>query len=109
MNEALLLDDATQDLYEGLSSNLFAFDGTRQTIVTAPLDSVLKGTILKVVVAVCEEQKIPIEFKFPNLKHLEEWEGAFITSRSTLCSHIWSKSICSVDSNPPHPFVTVHA
>ncbi|KAF9954819.1 hypothetical protein BGZ70_010444 [Mortierella alpina] len=84
MNEALLLDDATQDLYEGLSSNLFAFDGARQTIVTAPLDSVLKGTILKVVLAVCEEQKIPIEFKFPNLKHIDEWEGAFITSTSRL-------------------------
>ncbi|KAF9276829.1 hypothetical protein BGZ68_009713 [Mortierella alpina] len=84
MNEALLLDDASQDLYEGLSSNLFAFDGARQTIITAPLDSVLKGTILKVVLAVCEEQKIPIEFKFPNLKHFDEWEGAFITSTSRL-------------------------
>ncbi|KAG0205921.1 hypothetical protein BGX28_002563 [Mortierella sp. GBA30] len=84
MNEALLLDDVTQDLYEGLSSNLFVLDHARQTIVTAPLDSVLKGTILKVVLTVCEQQNIPIEFNFPNLKKLDEWEGAFITSTSRL-------------------------
>ncbi|KAF9188474.1 hypothetical protein BGZ51_000563 [Haplosporangium sp. Z 767] len=84
MNEALLLDDTTQELYEGLSSNFFALDRTRQTIITAPLDSVLEGTILKVVLAVCEQQKIPVEFKFPTLKSINDWDGAFITSTSRL-------------------------
>ncbi|KAG0263548.1 hypothetical protein BG011_008612 [Mortierella polycephala] len=84
MNEALLLDDATQELYEGLSSNFFAWDRIRQTIITAPLDSVLEGTILKVVVAVCKQQKIPVEFKFPTLKSINDWDGAFITSTSRL-------------------------
>ncbi|KAF9149988.1 hypothetical protein BG015_008195 [Linnemannia schmuckeri] len=83
-NEALLFEESTQDIYEGLSSNFFAFDRARRTVLTAPLDSVLQGTILKVVVNVCNSENIPVEFKFPNLKHTHEWEGAFISSTSRL-------------------------
>ncbi|KAG0072673.1 hypothetical protein BGZ90_011841 [Linnemannia elongata] len=83
-NEALLVDNSTQDIYEGLSSNFFAFDRARRTILTAPLNSVLQGTILKVVMNVCNNENIPVEFKFPNLKEAHEWEGAFITSTSRL-------------------------
>ncbi|KAG9070095.1 hypothetical protein KI688_009426 [Linnemannia hyalina] len=83
-NEGLLLDEASQNLYEGLSSNFYAFDRKSQSVVTAPLDSVLQGTILKVVLAVCEKQKIPVQFKFPNLRDIDHWEGAFITSTSRL-------------------------
>ncbi|KAK3835904.1 MAG: aminotransferase [Linnemannia elongata] len=83
-NEALLLDEASQNLYEGLSSNFYAFDRKSQSVVTAPLDSVLQGTILKVVLAVCERQNIPVEFRFPNLRDIDHWEGAFITSTSRL-------------------------
>jgi len=80
-NEALLLDETTQDVYEGLSSNFFALDRNTKTVVTAPLDSVLTGTILKVVLNVCEQHKIPVKFAFPNLKHVDDWEGAFISSK----------------------------
>ncbi|KAF9120456.1 hypothetical protein BGW39_011366 [Mortierella sp. 14UC] len=83
-NEALLYEDSTQDIYEGLSSNFFAFDRKRRTVLTAPLDSVLEGTILKVVMNVCNKANIPVEFKFPNLKQTHEWEGAFISSTSRL-------------------------
>ncbi|KAF8967228.1 hypothetical protein BGZ46_000196 [Entomortierella lignicola] len=83
-NEALLLDDATQDLYEGLSSNFYAFDRKRRTILTAPLGSVLLGTIQKAVLNVCDVEKIPVHYTFPNLKHIDEWEGAFISSTSRL-------------------------
>ncbi|KAF9369349.1 hypothetical protein CPB97_003665 [Podila verticillata] len=83
-NEALLLDEATQDLYEGLSSNFFAVHRSTKTVVTAPLDSVLTGTILKVVLNVCEQHNIPVKFAFPNLKHVNDWEGAFISSTSRL-------------------------
>ena len=75
-----MFEDSTQDLYEGLSSNFFAFERERRTILTAPLNAVLQGTILKVVMNVCNDENIPVEFKFPNLKHTDEWEGAFITS-----------------------------
>ncbi|KAF9352333.1 hypothetical protein BGX26_009838 [Mortierella sp. AD094] len=83
-NEALLLDDETQDLYEGLSSNFYAFDRNRQTVMTAPLGSVLLGTIQKVVLNICSTEKIPVDYTFPNLKHIDDWEGAFITSTSRL-------------------------
>ncbi|KAF9923798.1 Sulfhydryl oxidase 1 [Linnemannia zychae] len=83
-NEAVLLDETSQNLYEGLSSNFFVYDKAQQAIITAPLDSVLQGTILKIVLAVCENQKIPVQFKFPNLKDINNWEGAFITSTSRL-------------------------
>ncbi|KAG0280809.1 hypothetical protein BGZ95_008601 [Linnemannia exigua] len=83
-NEALLYENTTQDIYEGLSSNFFAFDRDRRTVLTAPLDSVLQGTILKIVMNVCNEENIPVEFKFPNLKQTCEWEGAFISSTSRL-------------------------
>ncbi|KAF9909220.1 hypothetical protein EC991_008981 [Linnemannia zychae] len=80
-NEALLLDEASQNVYEGLSSNFYAFDREARSVITAPLDSVLQGTILKVVLAVCEQQKIPVQFKFANLKDIDNWEGAFISSK----------------------------
>ncbi|KAG0376813.1 hypothetical protein BGX24_007183 [Mortierella sp. AD032] len=83
-NEALLYEDTTQNIYEGLSSNFFALDRDRRTVLTAPLDSVLQGTILKVIMNVCNEDNIPVEFKFPNLKQTHEWEGAFISSTSRL-------------------------
>ncbi|KAG0050733.1 hypothetical protein BGZ83_004480 [Gryganskiella cystojenkinii] len=83
-NEGLLLDEKTQDLYEGLSSNFFVYDKKQRCIVTAPLDSVLQGTILKVVMAVCEQEQIPVQHQFPNLKNVQDWEGAFITSTSRL-------------------------
>ncbi|KAF9930024.1 hypothetical protein FBU30_000937 [Linnemannia zychae] len=79
-NEALLFDNLTQNIYEGLSSNFFVFDRDRRTILTAPLNSVLQGTILKVVLNVCNNENIPVEFKFPNLNHTDEWEGAFISN-----------------------------
>ncbi|KAG0199050.1 hypothetical protein BGX28_007611 [Mortierella sp. GBA30] len=83
-NEALLMDDSTQDLYEGLSSNFYAFDRKRRVILTAPLGSVLEGTIMKSVMQICKAEHIPVEFSSPNLKHIDEWEGAFISSMSRL-------------------------
>ncbi|KAF9431313.1 hypothetical protein BGZ94_000020 [Podila epigama] len=83
-NEALLFDESTKHIYEGLSSNFFALDRETRTVLTAPLDSVLQGTILKVVLSVCEEYKIPVKFSFPNLDNIEDYEGAFISSTSRL-------------------------
>lgn len=80
--EALLVDDETQDVYEGLSSNFFALDRKRGTLLTAPIGTVLQGTIQKVVQSVCKARNIPIDYTFPNLKHVDEWEGAFISSKT---------------------------
>lgn len=84
-NEALLLDQTTQDLYEGLSSNFFAYHHKRQTLLSAPLNSVLQGTVLKMVLSVCKEENIPVDFTFPNLKQMDEWEGAFLSSKISYC------------------------
>jgi len=80
-NEALLLNEESQDLYEGLSSNFCVYDRKLQSLVTAPVGTVLQGTILKIVVAVCDQGKIPVQYKFPNLKNIQDWEGAFISSK----------------------------
>jgi branched-subunit amino acid aminotransferase/4-amino-4-deoxychorismate lyase len=78
------LDEESQDLYEGLSSNFCVYDRKLQSLVTAPVGSVLQGTILKMVMAVCDQEKIPVQYKFPNLKNIQDWEGAFISSTSRL-------------------------
>ncbi|KAF9164055.1 hypothetical protein DFQ26_001887 [Actinomortierella ambigua] len=64
-NEALLMDDS-QNVYEGLSSNFFAVvDGTNgqgTTVITAPLEYVLQGTIHRAVQAICTSRLVlPIE------------------------------------------------
>ncbi|KAF9574320.1 Sulfhydryl oxidase 1 [Mortierella alpina] len=83
-NEALLVDSTTQDVYEGLSSNFFVLHRKRQSIITAPQGSVLEGTIMRSVISVCKEKSIPVEYSFPNLKNIDEWEGAFLSSMSRL-------------------------
>ncbi|KAK9708490.1 hypothetical protein K7432_009600 [Basidiobolus ranarum] len=90
VNEGLLYDSATGHVYEGLSSNFFAVVKDPQTghskVVTAPLQHVLLGTIMKVVISTCEKTGIPLEYTFPDLRDLicNQWEGAFITSTSRL-------------------------
>ncbi|KAJ1959191.1 hypothetical protein IWQ62_004709, partial [Dispira parvispora] len=55
-------------------------------VVTAPPGSVLLGTIMKLVLKVCEENHIPVEYRHPTLSEARntEWWGAFITSTSRL-------------------------
>ncbi|CAI2169043.1 12024_t:CDS:2 [Funneliformis geosporum] len=87
-NEILLSDSHTHNVYEGLSSNFFAVlynpDKREPLVITAPLQYVLEGTILKIVIMVCERDKIDLQFWFPNADDVEHWEGAFITSTSRL-------------------------
>ncbi|KAF9585205.1 hypothetical protein BGW38_003425 [Lunasporangiospora selenospora] len=106
-NESLLMDEKTQNLYEGLSSNLYVLHKDQRTILTAPLDSVLQGTILKVVLNTCNEENIPVDFTFPNLKQIDEWEGAFISSTSRLVLPIekWVLPDGSVKEFPESPTI----
>ncbi|KAL1926771.1 hypothetical protein VTP01DRAFT_5417 [Rhizomucor pusillus] len=88
VNEVLLIDDAGR-VYEGMSSNFFAVrvkeDGS-PVLVTAPLEHVLLGTVMKIVMAVCEQHRIPIEWTFPCIQDARagKWEGCFLTSTSRL-------------------------
>ncbi|CAG8593325.1 20995_t:CDS:2 [Cetraspora pellucida] len=87
-NEILLSDSNTHNIYEGLSSNFFVVTYNPDTrlpiVITAPLHSVLEGTIRKIVIMICERDEIDLKFWFPNIDDVVQWEGAFITSTSRL-------------------------
>ncbi len=69
--------------FEGLSSNVVAVDEENGCIVTAPSDLVLSGTILQLLLAICEEESIPVKRESPKLSDLKRF-GVLITSTSRL-------------------------
>ncbi|KAL7747445.1 hypothetical protein RI367_007199 [Sorochytrium milnesiophthora] len=93
-SDVLLTDGATHNIYEGLSSNFFAVKrrpgapGTTPTdflLCTAPLDSVLTGTILNMVIDIARRHDISVEFAFPSDRQLgTQYKACFITSTSRL-------------------------
>jgi len=92
INEVLLVDSNMGNIYEGMSSNFFAIvnpslsESGKSEIWTAPLNLVLKGTVMSMVLSGCEELNIPIRIKLPNIYDASKglWEAAFITSTSRL-------------------------
>jgi branched-subunit amino acid aminotransferase/4-amino-4-deoxychorismate lyase len=89
-SDEVLLAGHDGAIFEGLSSNFFTIERDpvlgQARVVTAPLESVLPGTIQKLVLDYCLARNIPIEFKHPLISDLEagRWMGAFITSTSRL-------------------------
>ncbi|KAI9209122.1 aminotransferase [Polychytrium aggregatum] len=86
----VLLIDSQNNIYEGLSSNFAVLKkDSSGTIVlqTAPLTTVLPGTVLKMITGVCASLGIPVVYEFPNVRDRHEWLSAFIssTSRGALC------------------------
>ncbi|KAI9094905.1 hypothetical protein DFS34DRAFT_227531 [Phlyctochytrium arcticum] len=84
----VLLSDPEQNIYEGLTSNFCAVcvDEIGQPYIeTAPLEHVLAGTILHLVVTICQKLGIRFEFRFPKLDSAATWLGAFITSNHLVC------------------------
>lgn len=65
-----------------MSSNFFVLrlDGKIQT---APLDSVLTGTVMKKLLLETES-KADVVFEFARVEEIDSWLGAFITSTSRL-------------------------
>ncbi|PVU98395.1 hypothetical protein BB559_001603 [Furculomyces boomerangus] len=55
-------------------------------LVCTPIDKILTGTIMQIVLQICKEDKIPIIYKSAALSGLQtgQWAGAFITSTSRL-------------------------
>ncbi|KAJ2829371.1 hypothetical protein FBU31_002712 [Coemansia sp. 'formosensis'] len=96
INEVVLIEHDSKDgplrFYEGLSSNFFV---TRRVslgrqpeylnfqLLCAPLDSVLLGTIMKLVLQICERDGISVRYA-PEFDALESWNGAFVSSTSRL-------------------------
>lgn len=88
INEVVLSDDSG-NLYEGMTSNFFVVktrDDGQPVVVCAPLEHILLGTVMKIVMKVCEKHQIPIEWTFPQALDARnhKWEGCFITSTSRL-------------------------
>lgn len=86
VNEILMFDE-DGSVTEGLSSNVFAVaaDGT---VLTAPTERVLAGTVRKVVVEVCEKHGIPLRYDCPNIKDFTTWDSCFVCSTSRLAKPI---------------------
>ncbi|KAL1920400.1 uncharacterized protein VTP21DRAFT_777 [Calcarisporiella thermophila] len=85
----VLLTDHLHAVYEGIASNFFAVLPSNSSsccfeIHTAPLEYVLLGTIMRVVLLVCERESIKVKYEFPDLRTATEWEGAFLASTSRL-------------------------
>ncbi|KAJ9072456.1 hypothetical protein DSO57_1027356 [Entomophthora muscae] len=87
INEVLLVDDKGH-VFEGMSSNFFAVvespDGHQ--IWTSPLEHVLRGTVMDMIIEGCKHLNIPLVFKLPSIHDAARgsWSSAFITSTSRL-------------------------
>ncbi|ORZ34391.1 aminotransferase [Catenaria anguillulae PL171] len=94
INEVLLSHNGV--VFEGLSSNFFTIVPNptissksdvlihQYQVQTAPLTDVLTGTILRLVIQVCEELGVPVQYQHPRLDQAAEWKAAFVTSTSRL-------------------------
>jgi branched-subunit amino acid aminotransferase/4-amino-4-deoxychorismate lyase len=84
----VLLTDNSGNIYEGMASNFFVIvnENGSPTLVTAGLEHVLLGTIMKIVLRVCEKRNIPVKWDFPRLQDAinGKWEGCFLSSTSRL-------------------------
>lgn len=80
--EEVLLSDENQNIYEGISSNFFAIQKTPLSLITAPQDKVLQGTVAQVVKDYCHKFNFPLLYQFPNFDDHSNWSCAFITSTS---------------------------
>lgn len=65
------------DILEGSTSNLVFILSDKNTLITAPIDAVLPGSVLSVVAAVAD-----IQYRFTRRQEYKEWKGAFLTSTS---------------------------
>ncbi|OMH86161.1 hypothetical protein AX774_g275 [Zancudomyces culisetae] len=103
INEVVLVDPYKLGCYEGISSNFFVtqFSSGKETeyssyrLVTAPLDVVLKGTIMDLLLKICQKYGIAVDYRLPLLSELQTgaWSGAFVTSTSRLVLPIYSVKI----------------
>merc|ERR1719487_2377477 len=87
---------------EGLQTNFFAVtaDGS---VVTAPNEKVLAGTVRKVVLEVTEKHGIPLRLDCPNINDFATWESCFICSTSRLVKPIRKLQIPELNGQKEFP------
>jgi branched-subunit amino acid aminotransferase/4-amino-4-deoxychorismate lyase len=88
VNEVIMFDK-DGCVTEGLQTNVFVFmaDGS---LMTAPDERVLAGTVRKVVLQVAERENIPVRYECPSIHGLADWESCFICSTSRMVKPIGS-------------------
>jgi len=79
-NEMILQNEEGQ-LYEGSQTNFYAI--INGTVYTAG-EGILEGTVRRLMLEVCEKHNIPVVFSPPNIKEIDTWEAALISSTSRL-------------------------
>ncbi|KAI9357954.1 hypothetical protein DFJ73DRAFT_820015 [Zopfochytrium polystomum] len=83
----LILSDHNGNLHEGLTTNFFcgvpSSDGGI-TLQTAPMNSVLPGTLVEAVLSACAAVGVQCEQRFPRRQDSGMWAFAFLTSAGKL-------------------------
>ncbi|KAG1051786.1 hypothetical protein G6F46_004426 [Rhizopus delemar] len=87
VNEIILVDSQGR-VYEGMASNFLAVKRVagEPVVFCAGLEHVLLGTILRLLIDICQKEGIRIQWEFPDLNEAKagQWEGCFVTSTSRL-------------------------
>lgn len=78
--ENIIVDQRSKQYREGLSSNFSVIK--KRTVFTAPKDTVLQGTVMKMVEQVAQEQGMNVNYDGISIH--DSFEAAFITSTSRL-------------------------
>jgi len=80
-DELILMDPKTHKMLEGTQTNFFAVKDFK--VVTAE-EGILKGTMRDLLLSVCNDLQIPVDFTPPVLDDIDSWSAAFLTSTSRL-------------------------
>lgn len=117
-NDMIMYDNEEDgNILEGLQSNFFCIKKPKENgnnlslfeLCTAPIKSVLFGSIMRILLDLCEKHykgSLNIKFQHPCIYEIHEWKGAFITSTSRLILPIKTilnsngQILCDFDSIP---------
>lgn len=99
VNEIVMIDEDGA-LTEGLQSNFFAVtaDGT---LLTAPDERVLAGTVRKVALQVALAAGIPVRLECPKIEDASTWESCFVCSTSRLVKPIRELAAARISTKFP--------
>lgn len=93
----VLLVDKNEKITEASRANFFFVKDGK--LITAPLDTVLKGITLLKVLQIAKEQKIKVEFKQVAVAELNQYDAAFLTGTSSKILPVNSIDNISFDVN----------
>jgi branched-subunit amino acid aminotransferase/4-amino-4-deoxychorismate lyase len=87
----IVMYDAQGRISEGISSNFLIM--MNDQFYTAPHGQVLWGTVLNLMMDLCQQEGLPVVFDYPRLSDLDRWQGVIITSTSRLMMLVTEVSV----------------